>query len=52
MCRDYAAGLNDPSLSGVTTAQEGMEKMSEKFRALGEQVYVDAEKVKESNKAL
>ncbi len=50
--RDYAAGLNDPSLSGVTTAQEGMEKMSEKFRALGEQVYVDAEKVKESNKAL
>jgi len=26
--------------------------MSEKFRQLGEQVYVDAEKVKESNKAL
>jgi hypothetical protein len=24
--------------------------MSEKFRQLGEQVYVDAEKVKESNK--
>jgi len=26
--------------------------MSEKFNALGEQVYVDAEKVKESNNAL
>jgi len=29
-----------------------MAAMSEKFKALGEQVYVDAEKVKESNKAL
>jgi len=26
--------------------------MSEKFKAMGEQVYVDAEKVKESNKVL
>jgi len=26
--------------------------MSEKFKALGEQVYVDAEKVKDSNQAL
>jgi phosphomethylpyrimidine synthase len=29
----------------------GATKMSEKFKAMGEQVYVDAEKVKESNKA-
>ena len=29
-----------------------MAQMSEKFRQMGEQVYVDAEKVKESNKAL
>jgi phosphomethylpyrimidine synthase len=29
-----------------------MAQMSEKFRQLGEQVYVDAEKVKESNKVL
>jgi phosphomethylpyrimidine synthase len=29
-----------------------MAQMSEKFKALGEQVYVDAEKVKASNKAL
>ena len=28
-----------------------MAAMSEKFKAMGEQVYVDAEKVKESNKA-
>ena len=29
-----------------------MARMSEKFKAMGKQVYVDAEKVKESNKAL
>jgi phosphomethylpyrimidine synthase len=45
--RDYAAGLNDP---GMLTAEHGMAQMSEKFKAMGEQVYVDAEKVKESNK--
>jgi phosphomethylpyrimidine synthase len=46
--RDYAAGLNDP---GTLTAEHGMKLMSEKFKSMGEQVYVDAEKVKESNKA-
>jgi phosphomethylpyrimidine synthase len=40
--RDYAATLNDK--------EAGMAAMSEKFKALGEQVYVDAETVKESNK--
>jgi len=40
--RDYAATLNEK--------EAGMAEMSEKFKALGEQVYVDAEKVKESNK--
>jgi phosphomethylpyrimidine synthase len=45
--RDYAAGLNDP---GTLTAEHGMALMSEKFKALGEQVYVDADKVKASNK--
>jgi hypothetical protein len=29
-----------------------MKLMSEKFKSMGEQVYVDAEKVKESNKVL
>ena len=42
--RDYAKGLNDK--------EAGMAQMSEKFKAMGEQVYVDAAKVKESNKAL
>ena len=32
--------------------EDGMKEMSEKFKAMGEQVYVDAERVKESNKAL
>jgi len=42
--RDYAATLNDK--------EQGMAQMSEKFRQLGSEVYVDAATVKESNKAL
>jgi phosphomethylpyrimidine synthase len=43
--RDYAATLNDK--------EAGMAEMSEKFRAMGEKVYVDAaDAVKESNKSL
>jgi phosphomethylpyrimidine synthase len=42
--RDYAAKLNEQ--------QEGMDEMSEKFKAMGSQVYVDADAVKESNKGL
>jgi phosphomethylpyrimidine synthase len=41
--RDYAATLNEK--------ESGMAEMSEKFNAMGQQVYVDADKVKESNKA-
>jgi phosphomethylpyrimidine synthase len=41
--RDYAAGLNEK--------EQGMAEMSEKFKAMGQQVYVDAEAVKESNKS-
>ena len=33
-------------------AAKGMAEMSEKFRALGSEVYVDASRVKASNKAL
>jgi phosphomethylpyrimidine synthase len=33
-------------------AEEGMRRMSEKFKAMGGEVYVDAAAVKESNKAL
>jgi len=59
--RDYAATLNEKQHQGLSaegaltpsSIQQGMEEMSEKFRQMGEQVYVEAEKVKEkeSNKA-
>jgi len=42
--RDYAATLNDK--------EQGMAQMSLKFRELGNQVYVDAQAVKDSNRAL
>jgi phosphomethylpyrimidine synthase len=42
--RDYAATLNDK--------EAGMAEMSQKFRELGGEVYVDAEAVKASNRAL
>lgn len=42
--RDYAATLNDK--------QAGMAEMSAKFRQMGGEVYVDAEAVKASNRAL
>ena len=42
--RDYAATLNDK--------EQGMAQMSEKFRQLGGEVYVAADAVKESNRAL
>jgi phosphomethylpyrimidine synthase len=32
--------------------EDGMAQMSEKFKQMGEQVYVDADRVKESNRAL
>ena len=61
--RDYAASLgdNEKAALGLTTeagssadavAQAGMAQMSEKFRQMGGEVYLDAEKVKESNRAL
>jgi phosphomethylpyrimidine synthase len=42
--RDYAATLNDK--------EQGMAQMSLKFRELGNQVYVDAQAVKDSNRTL
>ena len=45
--RDYAAKQNAP-----IDAEAGMAEMSAKFREMGGEVYVDAEKVKESNAAL
>src|SRR5579871_5479299 len=53
--RDYAATLNDPSAVGMSmsgTIEDGMAKMSAKFKEMGSSVYLDAEKVKESNRVL
>src|ERR1700747_2569275 len=53
--RDYAATLNDPAAVGMSmsgTIEDGMAKMSKKFREMGSNVYLDAEKVKESNRVL
>ena len=58
--RDYAATLNEArvELAQETTvvdpdaAQAGMDQMSAKFREMGGQVYVDADRVKKSNEAL
>jgi phosphomethylpyrimidine synthase len=38
------------SVSGVI--EDGMAQMSAKFKEMGGQVYLDAEKVKESNRVL
>ncbi len=59
--RDYAATLNDPArraLAGLDagntlTAEQGMAAMSEKFKEMGSDVYVDAAAaIRESNKTL
>jgi phosphomethylpyrimidine synthase len=53
--RDYAATLNDPekrAVAGTDVAAQGMAAMSKKFMDMGAQVYVEADKVKESNRAL
>jgi phosphomethylpyrimidine synthase len=55
--RDYASKLNERGveLDKVTTVvdpEAGMAEMSAKFREMGEQVYVDADKAKAANKAL
>jgi len=42
--RDYAATVNE--------RDAGMAEMSEKFKAMGNEVYVDEDAVKESNKVL
>jgi phosphomethylpyrimidine synthase len=53
--RDYAATLNDPNSVGMSvsgTIEDGMAQMSAKFKEMGSSVYLDAEKVKESNRVL
>jgi phosphomethylpyrimidine synthase len=52
--RDYAAGLGDNEKAALypDAAQAGMAEMAEKFREMGSEVYVEAGKVRQSNKAL
>jgi phosphomethylpyrimidine synthase len=52
--RDYAAGLSDNEKAALypDAAQAGMAEMSKKFIDMGAQVYVEADKAKEANKAL
>jgi len=48
-----AAGAQIPSSTQNGDAREaGMAEMSEKFKAMGNEVYVEKEKVKESNRVL
>jgi phosphomethylpyrimidine synthase len=53
--RDYAATLNDPAGTGLSisgTIEDGMAQMSAKFKEMGSSVYLDAEKLKASNRVL
>ncbi len=53
--RDYAATLNDPNSIGMSvsgTIADGMAEMSAKFKQMGGEVYLDADKVKASNRVL
>ena len=55
--RDYAATLNDPEALGVQgtasnlTSKQGMAAMSVKFKEMGSDVYIDAEKAVDAQKA-
>ena len=52
--RDYAASLGDNEKAALypDAAKHGMAEMSKKFNDMGGEVYVEADKVKESNKVL
>jgi phosphomethylpyrimidine synthase len=52
--RDYAASLTDNEKAALypDDAKAGMAEMSEKFKAMGSEVYVEQKAVKESNRAL
>jgi len=46
------SGTLEDGLSAEAVAKAGMAQMSQKFREMGSNVYLDAEKVKESNRVL
>ncbi len=48
--RDYAASTN-AGISAMAEAEKGMAEMSAKFHALGDQLYIDADKIDAAKKA-
>jgi phosphomethylpyrimidine synthase len=46
------SGVLDDGLPTEALAKAGMAQMSAKFKEMGSNVYLDAEKVKESNRVL
>jgi phosphomethylpyrimidine synthase len=52
--RDYAESLTDNEKAALypDAAQAGMAEMAEKFREMGSEMYVEAGKVKGSNRTL
>lgn len=51
--RDYAANLSDNEKADLERrAEEGMKEMSEKYKQMGSELYLDAEAVRKANKAL
>ncbi len=51
--RDYADGLSDNEKKDLERlSKEGMKQMSEKYREMGGELYLDAGAVKKANEAL
>ena len=51
--RDYAAGLSDNEKADLERAsEEGMAEMSEKYREMGSELYLEADAVKKANEGL
>ena len=52
--RDYAAGLSDNEKAALypDEAARGMKEMSEKYREMGSELYLEAEAVKKANRGL
>ncbi|HPE30594.1 MAG TPA: hypothetical protein PLV61_05315, partial [Parvularculaceae bacterium] len=52
--RDYAAGLSDNEKAALypEEANRGMAEMSEKYKEMGSELYLEAEAVKKANEGL
>jgi len=51
--RDYAAGMSDNEKKDLEKlSQEGMKEMSEKYREMGSELYLEQDAVKKANEGL